>query len=98
MVLVVAAAGAGVGGGGGGRGGYRVPARTPTAATDANPHPWAHNESAANPPASGGGGNGGGGGGASGGGGGGGRGEQDTANRRTERANGTPVPQDTRCN
>lgn len=45
--------------------------------------------SAANPPASAGGG---------GGDGGGGRGEQDTANRRTDRANGTPVPQDTRCN
>jgi len=24
-------------------GGYRVPARIPTAATDANPHPWVHN-------------------------------------------------------
>ncbi|KYQ56666.1 hypothetical protein ALC60_04265 [Trachymyrmex zeteki] len=40
--------GDGGGGGGGGsgngdgdsRGGYRVPARTSTAATDANPHPW----------------------------------------------------------
>lgn len=53
--------------------------------------------SAANPPASGGGG-GGGGGGDGGGGGGGGRGEQDTANRRTDRASGTPVPQNTRCN